>query len=69
MRVSLNALSGIGCVRTQFDSGGEALIFYVLMPCRALGAFGLLLSARLESPVLSVLMPCRALGAFGRRLP
>jgi len=37
----------------------------VLMPCRALGAFG---RDHLPPPVGSgdhVLMPCRALGAFG----
>ena len=65
----LNALSGIGGVRTP--SGGSYLLRArdgVLMPCRALEAFG-----RRQDPqtrpklaIIQVLMPCRALEAFGR---
>jgi len=40
-RLGLNALSGIGCVRTQSAVGLSFIISSVLMPCRALGAFGL----------------------------
>jgi len=37
---SLNALSGIGCVRTLLQRGLPLQRDFVLMPCRALGAFG-----------------------------
>ena len=62
----LNALSGIGGVRT-FCSSGASLraCLGVLMPCRALEAFGLLL-AECDGWQSWVLMPCRALEAFGR---
>jgi len=45
------------------------VVLVVLMPCRALGAFGLI-SSMVSSPeaTMPVLMPCRALGAFGLSL-
>ena len=62
----LNALSGIGCIRTIFgaDVGRDDGI--VLMPCRALDAFGPRRRLR-HTPAgrRRVLMPCRALDAFG----
>ena len=36
----LNALSGIGCIRTCLPAGWLAGWLVVLMPCRALDAFG-----------------------------
>mgnify|MGYP007094596108 CR=1 FL=1 len=68
-RVCLNALSGIGGVRTLL----RKLVpwrtgFTVLMPCRALEAFGQMPSSRQGSSRRTcVLMPCRALEAFGHK--
>ena len=65
--LSLNALSGIGGVRTK--SAGqlpEPGTEWVLMPCRALEAFGLFYPCQFPLNLFNeVLMPCRALEAFG----
>ena len=65
--VGLNALSGIGCIRTFIIMGQRWLAFgRVLMPCRALDAFGPSAPAARRKSTPWVLMPCRALDAFGR---
>ena len=64
--ISLNALSGIGCIRTTFAIVGVSPVGEgkVLMPCRALDAFGHSLPPD-DIGWQIVLMPCRALDAFG----
>jgi len=63
----LNALSGIGGVWTRFQAYHVRVIQeYVLMPCRALEAFGPSQVLSLFPLISIVLMPCRALEAFGR---
>jgi len=51
--LGLNALSGIGCVRTLGSGAGSFPASSVLMPCRALGAFGL--------EIAFLLVACQAL--------
>ena len=63
--VGLNALSGIGGVRTKSASHARTRARLVLMPCRALEAFGLWVSPPPCGRKGWVLMPCRALEAFG----
>ena len=67
-RFRLNALSGIGGVRTNNAYPAVPSSYCVLMPCRALEAFGLGVE-RGNYRLGGVLMPCRALEAFGRRRP
>ena len=63
--VGLNALSGIGGVRTDNVWLYRPDRSTVLMPCRALEAFGRGCGARGAVGAGCVLMPCRALEAFG----
>ena len=67
MFLCLNALSGIGGVRTyEFLRFPQSIFIGVLMPCRALEAFGLTVEyGEGKFAVETVLMPCRALEAFG----
>jgi len=64
--VSLNALSGIGCVRTR---AGRLRLGCVPLRLNALSGIGCVRthysSATHACPSQEVLMPCRALGAFG----
>ena len=66
--MGLNALSGIGGVQTQrWPSKRVSRWVQVLMPCRALEAFRLLVGVWVFRAFRrSVLMPCRALEAFRR---
>ena len=64
-KICLNALSGIGGVRTDWVSPVALPSSSVLMPCRALEAFGLIIQWDEVVRKVVVLMPCRALEAFG----
>ena len=65
--MGLNALSGIGGVRTTAERAMKYACARVLMPCRALEAFGPRVTVCVKNEnALYVLMPCRALEAFGR---
>ena len=67
-RQSLNALSGIGCIRTEARARALAVaVGKVLMPCRALDAFGDVLQQE-EPPANPGLNALSGIGCIRTRL-